>query len=233
VVGGHCVAQARAAPFVSDVSVVDGLGTVPVGERARGRPERQITRDGGRTFHRLRLGSGAAATAIVLSNGLGYAQARAGRLWRTTDGGRTWKPTAVRNVFQITATSTSAWALRSRGRRVWLVRSDDGGRSWHSRRLHVGGYEGPAVRIAFADAADGVITGLRPSASGADGTPFLLVTRNGGRTWTERRNPCSPDAVGFKGPAEAQWLASGTLWLVCIGAGGAGAEAHSGVTYPV
>ena len=187
-------------------------------------PHQRITRDGGRTFQRLAVGGRSDATATVLSNGLGYAKARNGRLWRTVDGGRTWRPTAVRNVFQITATSTSAWALRARGRRVWLVRSEDGGRSWHTRPLRVGGFEGPAVRVAFADAADGVMTGLRPSPSGIDGKPFLLITRDGGRTWTERRDPCSPDAVGFKGPSDAQWLASGTLWLVCIGPGGAGAE---------
>jgi photosystem II stability/assembly factor-like uncharacterized protein len=175
-------------------------------------------------FSSRKVGGRSDATATVLSNGLGYAKARDGRLWRTVDGGRTWRPTAVRDVFQITATSTSAWALRERGGRVWLVRSEDGGRTWHTRRLRVGGYEGPAVGIAFADAADGVMSGLRPRRSGADGKPFLLVTRNGRRTWTERRDPCSPDAVGFKGSADVRWLASGTLWLVCIGAGGAGAE---------
>ncbi len=188
-------------------------------------PEQRITRDGGRSFRRLKVGGRPAVTATMLSNGLGYATTRAGRLWRTANGGRSWSATALKNVFQVTATSTSAWALRHRGKRVWLVRSEDGGRTWHTRRLHVGGFEGPAVHIAFADAADGVITGLRPSASGNDGKPFLLITRDGGRRWTERRHPCSRDAVGFKGPSDAQWLASGTLWLVCIGAGGVGAEA--------
>jgi photosystem II stability/assembly factor-like uncharacterized protein len=204
--------------------VVDGLGTVTVDAGPRRVPHQWITRDGGRTFHHLKVGGRAGASATVLSNGLGYAKARDGRLWRTVDGGRTWRATAVRNVFQITATSTSAWALRARGRRVWLVRSEDGGRTWHTRRLRVGGFEGPAVRVAFADAADGVMTGLRPSPAGVDGEPFLLITRDGGRTWAERRDPCSPDAVGFKGSADAQWLASGTLWLVCVGAGGAGSE---------
>jgi photosystem II stability/assembly factor-like uncharacterized protein len=203
-----------ANPFVSDVSVVGGLGTVTVGDHQR------ITRDGGRTFHRLVVGGRSAVTATVLSNGLGYATAGDGRLWRTVDGGRRWRPTGVRNVVQIAATSTSAWALRAKHKRVWLARSEDGGRTWHARSLRVGGFESPAVRVAFADAADGVISGLRPS-----GKPFLLITRDGGRTWSERRDPCSPDAVGFKGSAVVQWLASGTLWLVCVGAGGAGAEA--------
>jgi len=223
-VGGHC-SQARAASFVSDVNVVDGLGTVTVDVGPRRVPRQWITRDGGRSFHRLRVDGRSDATATVLSNGLGYATARDGRLWRTVDGGRTWRPTALRNVFQITATSTSAWALRARGRRVWIVRSEDGGRTWHTRPLRVGGFEAPAVRVAFADAADGVMTGLRPSPSGVDGKPFLLITRDGGRTWTQRRVPCSPVAVGFKAPPDAQWLASGTLWLVCVGAGGVGSEA--------
>jgi photosystem II stability/assembly factor-like uncharacterized protein len=167
-VGGRC-SWARAASFVSDVSVGNGLGTVTVDAGLRGVLHQRITRDGGRTFHPLRLGGRSAGTATVLSNGLGYATAQDGRLWRTVDGGRTWRPTAVRNVFQITATSTSAWALRARGRRVWLVRSEDGGRTWHTRPLRVGGFEGPAVGIDFADAADGVMTGLRPSPSGVDG----------------------------------------------------------------
>ncbi len=215
---------AHAASFVSDVSLVDGLGTVTVDAGPRRVPHQWITRDGGRSFHRLEVGGRLDATATVLSNGLGYAKTRDGRLWRTVDGGRRWQATAVRNVFQITATSTSAWALRERGRRVWLVRSEDGGRTWHTRRLRVGGAEGPAVRVAFADAADGVMTGLRPNRSGVDGEPFLRITRDGGRTWAERRNPCSPDAVGFKASADVQWLASGMLWLVCVGAGGVGAE---------
>jgi photosystem II stability/assembly factor-like uncharacterized protein len=217
-------APAQAA-FVGDVSLVDGLGTVSVDAGGlRTVPHQWITRDGGRTFQRLTVGGRSDVTATVLANGLAYAQAHDGRLWRSVDGGRTWKATAGWDDFQLTATSTSAWALRARGKRVWIVRSEDGGRSWHSRPLRVGGYEGPAVRIAFADAADGVITGLRPSTSGADGKPFLLITQDGGRTWTQRRQPCSHDAVGFKAPSDAQWLASGTLWLLCIGAGGAGAE---------
>jgi hypothetical protein len=47
--------------------------------------------------------------------------------------------------------------------RDMLVRSEDGGRTWHTRSLRVGGREGPAVRVAFADAADGVMTGLHTS----------------------------------------------------------------------
>lgn len=227
-VGGRS-SQAHAASFFSDVSVVDGLGAVNVDPGERRASQQWITRDGGRSFHRLKVGGRPDATATVLSNGLGYAEASDGRLWRTVDGGRKWRPTAVRGVFQLTATSTSAWALRKRGRRVSLSRSEDGGRSWHTRRLRVGGYEGPAVRVAFADAADGVMSGLRPSRSGLDGKPFLLITRDGGRTWTERRDPCSPGAVGFKTSADVQWLASGTLWLVCIGGGAKVLEVHTSV----
>ena len=159
----------------------------------------------------------------MLPNGLGYAWAHDDRLWRSTDGGRKWRRTKVTDVFQITATSTSAWALRNRGKRTWIVRSEDGGRTWHQRRLRVGGFEGPAVRVAFADAADGVISGLRPTRDGTGGKPFLLVTQNGGRTWAERDQPCRVWA--FKYPSDVQWLASGTLWLICVSAGGAGAEA--------
>jgi hypothetical protein len=68
------------------------------------------------------------------------------------------------------------------------------------------------------------MTGRRPSPSGLGGEPFLLITRDGGRTWTRHRQPCAPDAVGLKAPSDVQWLASGTLWLVCVGAGGAGSE---------
>jgi photosystem II stability/assembly factor-like uncharacterized protein len=204
------------AQFVGDVSVADGLGTVSIDERV------WLTRDGGQTLHRVLVRGHSALAATVLPNGLGYARARDERLWRTTDGGRTWRRTPVKNVFQVTATSTSAWALRNRGKRTWIVRSEDGGRTWHSRRLSVGGSEGPAVQVAFADAADGVISGLRPSPGELRGKPFLLVTQDGGRTWTERLQPCT--AVAFKYPSDVQWLASGTLWLICVGAGGAGAE---------
>jgi len=218
------VTGAHAAPFVGDVDIVDGVGTVTLSVGSRPVQRQRITRDGGRTFQRLTVGGRPDATATLLANGLGYATAVNGRLWRSGDGGRTWTPTAVKDVFEVTATSTSAWVLRTRGNRVWLSRSDDGGRSWHTRRLRVGTAYGPAVRVAFADAADGVITGLRPRTSSLRAKPFLLVTRDGGRTWTERRQPCSGDAVGFKGPSIPNWLASGTLWLVCVGQGGAGSE---------
>lgn len=205
------------AEFVGDVHIVGGLGTV----RTDG--TLWLTRDGGRSFDRVVVDGHSALTATVLPNGLGYAQARDERLWRTTDGGRTWLRTKVTHVFQVTATSTGAWALRNRGSRTWLVRSDDGGRTWHQRRLRVGGFEGPAAIVAFADAADGVISGLRPGPDGTGGKPFLLVTQDGGRTWTERRQPCRVYADKY--PPDVQWLASGTLWLICVGSGGAGAEA--------
>jgi photosystem II stability/assembly factor-like uncharacterized protein len=202
--------------FVGDVSITGGLGTVRIDDTL------WLTRDGGQSFRRVVVDGHSAVTATVLANGLGYARAHDDRLWRSTDGGRKWKRTKVTDVFQITATSTSAWALRNRGKRTWIVRSEDGGRTWHQRRLRVGGFEGPAVRVAFADAADGVISGLRPSRDGTDGKPFLLVTQDGGRTWAERHQPCRVWA--FKYPSDVQWLASGTLWLICVGAGGAGAE---------
>ena len=220
--GGGLTAEARAVTAVGDVSVVDQTGTVTVTSDRRGAPAHWITRDGGRTFRRLKVRGQSFTTATVLANGLGYAYTRHGRLWRTTNGGRTWRRTPVRDVIRLTATSTSVWTVRARGRRVRLTRSEDGGRRWHTRSLRVGGSEGPAVHVSFADAADGVITGLRP---GRSGKPFMLVTRNGGHSWTERRAPCSADAVNVKGPPPAQWLASGTLWLVCVGPGGAGAEA--------
>lgn len=205
------------AEFVGDVSIAGGLGTVRIDGTL------WLTRDGGQSFHRVVVDGHSALTATVLPNGLGYARAHDGRLWRSTDGGRRWQRTTVADVFQITATSTSAWALRNRGRRTWIVRSEDGGRTWHQRRLRVGGSAGPAVQVAFADAADGVISGLRPSPGGTSGTPFLLVTQDGGRTWTERRQPCR--VYAFKYPPDVEWLASGTMWLICVSAGGAGAEA--------
>ena len=207
---------ARAVPFVSDVDVIEGFGTVSA-FAARSERRQWITRDGGRTFERVRIGGRLNVYGTVLANGLGYARVGSGRLWRTVDGGRTWRRTGVRGVFKVTATSTSAWALRSKGGRVWLTRSDDGGRSWTTRSLRVGGFESPAVDVHFADAADGVISGLRP-----EGEPFLLVTHNGGRTWTKRRSPCS--VYSSKAAPDVSWLESGTLWIVCAGSGGAGAE---------
>ena len=209
--------QARAVPFVSDVDVIDGFGTVTA-DTGRSELRQWITRDGGRTFERLRIGGRLNVYGTVLGNGLGYARVGSGRLLAHDGRGRTWRRTGVRNVFKVTATSTSAWALRSKGRRVWLTRSDDGGRSWRSRSLRIGGFERPAVDVDFADAADGVISGLRP-----EGEPFLLITHNGGRTWTERRSPCS--VVNSKAAPDVRWLTSGTLWLVCTGSGGAGTEA--------
>src|SRR4051794_9032685 len=203
--------------FVGDVSITGGLGTVRIDDTL------WLTRDGGQSFRRVVVDGHSAVAATVLLNGLGDAWAHDDRLWPSTDGGRKWKRTTVTDVFEITATSTSAWALRTRRKRTWIVRSEDGGRTWHSRRLRVGGFEGPAVRVAFADAADGVISGLRPTRDGTGGKPFLLVTQNGGRTWAERDQPCRVWA--FKYPSDVQWLASGTLWLICVGAGGAGAEA--------
>ena len=211
-------APAVAASFVSLVDITDGVGTVTASLDG-GEARQWVTRDGGRTFTRLRVGRELDVYGTVLGNGLGYARVGSSeRLWRTTNSGRTWTRTGVRDVFQVTATSTSAWALRSNGRREWLSRSDDGGRTWTTRELRVGNPEWPAVGVDFADAADGVLSGLRPS-----GKPFVRVTQDGGRTWTGRRSPCL--FSDYKSGPDARWLASGTLWLLCTGPGGTGTEA--------
>ena len=189
------------AEFVGDVSIVGGLGTV------RTDATLWLTRDGGQSFDRVIVDSHSALTATVLPNGLGYAMAHDERLWRSTDGGRTWTRTPVKDVFQVTATSTSAWALRNRGKRTWIVRSEDGGRTWHQRRLRVGGSAGPAVQVAFADAADGVISGLRPSAGGPTANrscwsrrtaagPGPSVINPAGSTPSSTRRTCSGSRPG-------------------------------------
>lgn len=209
-------AGAAAAPSVESVHFTDGFGVVRVAA-GRHRTHDLVSRDGGRTFRRLPEPGGDTNALVLLPSGLGYRTDRRGRLWRTTDGGHRWQGTPLpRGITDIEAADTGVWALRARDDvdgPVRLFRSADGGKTWTSQPTPIGnGPDGPDGHLAFADAADGVLTGLT-----AHFHLVLRVTRDGGRTWTRRRAPCSPGWTPEKGAPIVRWLPSGAMWVLCFG----------------
>jgi photosystem II stability/assembly factor-like uncharacterized protein len=124
------------------------------------------------------------------------------------DGGTSWRvsyrATMPMRLYPVRGTR-EVWA--STGASV--IESRDGGLSW--RRV----FARPAL-VSFATPADG----WRDAADSTVNHPQpLLATRNGGRSWQTRTNPCR----GEFSPLVALSFASPTRgWLVCVTQGGTG-----------
>lgn len=212
---------ATAGPFVESARFTDGFGVVRISAgNSSGRD--LVSRDAGRTFRQLPEPGGDTNELVLLPSGLGYRTAASGRLWRTGDGGHHWQRVPLASgISGLEAVGTGVWALRAAEGSdgpVRLVASQDGGRTWTSRPTPVGiGPDGPDGGLAFADAADGVVTGRT-----ANGRLILRVTRDGGRTWTRRRAPCSAGWTPSKGAPLVRWLPSGAMWFLCVGASAGG-----------
>jgi photosystem II stability/assembly factor-like uncharacterized protein len=177
-----------------------------------------VTTDGGSTWRNVTppggLGSGVAfldaqhgwvavSEAFTSTNDPSY-----GRIdvWRTTDGGQTWTkaqlPKAVSNQFgeilpevQFDFLDAShGFAFLSgnlaKGRNdsdlFWTA---DGGRTWSADRPTGNGHEGIEGTVAFATANDGVIV----NAMHGNG---IVVTHDGGRTWTDATFVLPPGSAG-------------------------------------
>ncbi len=127
-------------------------------------------------------------------------------VWRTTDGGQTWTkaqlPKAVINQFgeilpevQFDFLDAShGFAFLSGNLAKGANNSDlfwtaDGGRSWSADRPTGNGNEGIEGTVAFATANDGVIV----NAMHGNG---IVVTHDGGQTWTDATFVLPPGSAG-------------------------------------
>jgi len=143
------------------------------------------TTDGGASWNRMRLLGDRAFSAwgvyeFAFKDSLtGWLAAYGpyGASYKTTDGGTTWKPIAstVGGCYSICYHSTTdrLFMGRAGGSSVSLSSSDEG-ETWQSLNTNFLG-------CAFSDDSTGVLAG--------NGVNYpLLVTTNGGRTWTPTKN---------------------------------------------
>ena len=107
------------------------------------------------------------------------------------DGGRTWTVRSI-DAGNLSAVAfvgpRDGWAagvaFSGPGPNVTttslILHTSDGGHSWSPHRAVLVGTTGYLEGVAFANAQDGCAVGI----GGAAGRSLLLVTRDGGRTWT-------------------------------------------------
>jgi hypothetical protein len=97
-----------------------------------------------------------------------------------------------------------------------VLASADGGRTW--RRVS----RERVAWLSFVDAAHGcAVSPQDPTLTGPVGgvVGTLLSTNDGGRTWTQRGNPCRPY---IQGPIAVSFPDLSHGWIGCAGEGGAG-----------
>lgn len=124
-----------------------------------------------------------------------------GRLRETADGGKTWDaktytglPTTATHVALRFASDKTGWLLQSDGR---LYKSTDGGATWGNGQLVRGGLS----RFDFVDENRG--WGSLSDFSG------LVITRDGGQTWTHAASTQVNSARGLHFGAGQQLIAYG------------------------
>lgn len=170
-----------------------------------------LSGDGGATWNRVKI-PGAQATGLgpfaltpgghglAATFGLGCAKGgrtEAGTLLATSDGGHTWQPlpTPPFPFDELADTTGLAAALGDNGCTQAVALCRDGGRTWHVQTLPHGQF----CTAAAVAAPDTVWLGCGAS---------LLVSGNGGATWTELGSPgLQIDSLA------AGWMAAeGALW---------------------
>jgi photosystem II stability/assembly factor-like uncharacterized protein len=112
----------------------------------------------------------------------------------TTDGGHTWHPqiNVPVSIFDINfINSMNGWACGSKGA---IYNTTDGGRTWNSQRSELEPGDGPVsltseglkqfrmLGIQFTDSENG----FAAASSEEVNEGWLIVTNNGGATWTKR-----------------------------------------------
>jgi photosystem II stability/assembly factor-like uncharacterized protein len=133
-----------------------------------------------------------------------------GAVERTTDGGRTYHVVlrTRQPVGYLQTLGANGAIATTSGNDSW--RTLDGGKTWQKVP------------------ADSTVNWLNPQvgvrfrSSDSHGALGMLVTRNGGRTWTRQRDPCQKGDVAFN--ASADLATAERWWIVCEGQGGAGNE---------
>ena len=152
------------------------------------------TGDGGTTWTNVHLGtSGSAPLGDVAFTDAanGWATGRYGTILRTTDGGDSWAPQTVPDavagydMLQVTMTSaTDGWVIGDfNGGGTCVLRTTDGGTTW---------------TVVFNDGeALWAIEGIDAQTAWMGGDDLtLMVTRDGGATWSAAD---TPEAAGFEG----------------------------------
>jgi photosystem II stability/assembly factor-like uncharacterized protein len=232
------VPRVRSAPADKDVtfsglSFYDPLHGYALGAQCDAKTCRPVVRrtdDGGYTW---RVSPGPAVTWPANSDydktltGVTFADDRNGwvfgpDLLATHDGGLHWKALGIRTL-DVVARDGYAWAVGEECA-VQLCTTE-------VSRSPVGsdtfGGSGTAGRDATFVAVDGqhaylvesAVTATRVPRAGS--APRLLATADGGRTWTERTNPC-PKAMSRTVAASS----FADVWVVCINAVGGSQQQH-------
>lgn len=139
------------------------------------------TTDGGITWERQTSGTYETLNAVYFADALnGWAHGNIALY--TTDGGRTWRQShntlpGVGTVYQLTFASQQRGFATGNATRS-IMRTADGGRTWVKQDLPI-----RAGLVKFFDQLNGII-------SSGEG---VLVTNNGGETWTLRPNATGAD----------------------------------------
>jgi len=154
------------------------------------------TIDGGDTWTRQQTPSDSFYGLFFLDENLGWAVGLGGKVIRTLDGGETWLACETGSSANMRAVhfadAQHGWAVGGAG---IILRSSDGGIVWTAQQS---GSVGKLSQVHFWDAQRGM-------AAGDD----LLLTTDGGQTWTVQRPLGSTERVAFQNGGRA-WIANGS-----------------------
>ena len=175
-------------------------GWLPGSCSAGGGPFFYVTRDGGRTWHNVALGSpaGWGATCMCAMTSLRFSDARNGVfvltsyasdgvpesvVYSTTDGGGSWRPgpslpAQAYDVFFID--KSHGWTVNPKANNSLLLTSD-GGQHW-STVGPIPSTQG-VTGLQFVTTEIGWASGSEPAGN------TLIKTTDGGRTWTTQLSP--------------------------------------------
>jgi len=159
----------------------------------------------------------------AVSDQIAWASGNGGTFLRTVDGGATWVtgivPGAEKSDFRgIQAFSERRALLMSSGDGdlSTVYRTEDAGAHWKVL-LHNSDPKGFFDSIAFVDARHGMVFG-----DPVDGKFVLMVTRDGGATWTRTGFPASPAGEGAFAASNSALVVRGNhAWVATGGRGGA------------
>jgi hypothetical protein len=224
---------------ISFVNTKDGYGLYPI-DQGLDRFAVVETSDAGKTWHRVgtvnnpAVGYGVLQKLVFADRHNGFLVGSTGDVLVTHDGGVKWAPLRLgARVADVSASQATLWAAvdscpsspfraQAASCGIGLERSDNGGRTWTSvSTLPVLPYEVAAVatesdRMVILGVWGAIAT--EPVVSGQ-----LMVSSDGGATWSTRSLPCTQ---GYQiGGSLFVAQASGTLWLTCTGQGSGGETA--------
>lgn len=122
-------------------------------------------------------------------------------LYETRDGGETWTAVtkitgpAVKGLCAIWVRGKHVYAAGRVGGPAFLMTSRDGGESWTSSDL--GGSTAAIYDVLFFDDKNGLLCGATDTNT-ANANALILMTSDGGRTWTKRYQSSRPYEITWK-----------------------------------